>query len=438
MSNQYTAPELLMPAGDIEKLKYAFAYGADAVYAGVPMFSLRARENSFTLDSIAESISYAHSSGKRIYLTMNIYAHNSKINTFLDVFCRLADLGPDGFIMSDVGLIAKTLKLRPGTAIHLSTQANATNWTAVEFYRDLGLRRIILCRELSLKEIAVIHEKVPDIELEAFVHGAICVAYSGRCLISNYLNYRDANQGTCANSCRWQYRLMREKESITEVEQAQISGQTSYVPLTGGYCVTEAKRPGERFAIDEDEHGTYLMNSKDLCAIEILKEMRDAGVCSFKVEGRTKSVYYIATIARAYRRAIDDLAAGKPFNKANLRDVMSTSSRTLMTGFYLRRPQECGENFDDGDSLPLTHRFAGIVKEYDETNNLAWVETKGKIERGDVLEWITPTETVPATVQWLLDKDGLETNAVSGGLGCFISSPVGVNGVALLRKQIEQ
>ena len=358
LSNQH--PELLMPAGDLEKLKFAFAYGADAVYAGVPIFSLRARENGFNSETIAKGIEYAHSLGKRLYLTMNIYPHNNKIDGFLDSFCKMYDLNPDGFIMSDVGVIKKALELRPDAVIHLSTQANACNWATVEFWKNIGVKRIILSRELSIKEIAEIREHVPDIELEAFVHGAICISYSGRCLISNYLNFRDSNQGTCTNSCRWHYKLGLERKSIKDVENelARFDQDSYYSPLTADYYVKEEKREEERFPIDEDEHGTYLMNSKDLCAIEFLPELQNAGVCSFKVEGRTKSIYYLAITTRAYRRAIDDLINGKPFNKDNLLELYATSNRTLTCGFLARPPREYGENFCDGESLPLTHKFA--------------------------------------------------------------------------------
>ncbi len=434
---QSSHPELLLPAGDLQKLKFALAYGADAVYAGVPIFSLRARENGFTFQSLIEAIEICRAQGKRIYLTMNVFAHNAKVKRFLDTFCEMYDHAPGGFIMSDIGLIAQALKLRPQAVIHLSTQANVTNWTAVQFYRDLGLRRIILSRELSLKEISLIHNKVPDIELEAFVHGAVCIAYSGRCLISNYLNHRDANQGTCTNSCRWNYKLALEKGSLLALERsAQEEKENEYSSLAGSYYVTEPKRPEQRFAIDEDEHGTYLMNSKDLCAIELLKELNEAGVCSFKVEGRTKSVYYLAVIAKAYRKSLDDLSAGRPFNPANLREVMSTSSRTLMSGFYLKRPKEYGENREDGDSLALTHRFAGQVTSYDSTSNLAELKTKGKICLGDQVEWITPRGNVSAAVEMILNEKHESIQEISGGLSCFLSPPVLVDEFCLLRTKL--
>lgn len=417
-------PELLMPAGDFLKLQYALAYGADAVYAGVPLYSLRARENGFKNKRLLqEGIEYCRALGKKLYLTMNIYAHNSKIKGFLDFFAEMQDLGPDAFIMTDIGLIAQALKLRPNAVIHLSTQANVTNWTAVQFWKDLGVKRIILSRELSLKEIKEMSERVPGIELETFVHGAICIAYSGRCLISNYMNHRDANQGTCTNSCRWNYQLASEKGSLVAVEATEKVAEESYQPLRDTYYVREAKRTEEQFELDEDEHGTYMMNSKDLCAIELLKDLSDSGIVSFKVEGRTKSLYYLAMVTRAYRRAINDLIEGKPFNPDNLREVIATANRTLMTGFYLKRPNEYGENYSDGDCLNLTHCFAGYIQEYNPTTGMARIDCKNKISIGDTIEWVTPTDTIQQTISHIEKNDGTRMTDASGGIVCSIPAP---------------
>ena len=429
--------ELLMPAGSLEKLQFAFAYGADAVYAGAPFFSLRARENGFNKETLKEGISYAHALGKKIYITMNIFAHNNKVEGFLDSFLEMYELKPDAFIMSDVGLIKKALSLRPDVTIHLSTQANAVNWTDVEFWKELGVKRIILSRELSLTEIREIREKVAQIELEAFVHGAICISYSGRCLISNYLNHRDSNQGTCTNSCRWHYKLGLERASIRSVEdELAASSPTAYTPLAGSYYLKEQKREDEPFPIDEDEYGTYLMNSKDLCAIEFLQELQQAGVCSFKVEGRTKSIYYLAITTRAYRRAIDDLLQNKPFDKDNLLELFATSSRTFTTGFLARNPRGYGENFCDGESLPLTHKFAARVLEYDPNTEMALLDVRNKISLGDTLEWITPQESVAADLTEIIDKNGKPLSAASGGCYVRIKSPVNADKFTLLRKRL--
>lgn len=431
-------PELVMPAGDFEKLRFALAYGADAVYAGVPLYSLRARENGFSVDSLAEAISYTHQRGKKLYLTMNIFPHNSKLRGFWDSFKVLSELSPDAVIMSDIGLIRRAREQFPEIAIHLSTQANVTNWMTAACYRDFGVRRIILSRELSLKEITVFHEQVPEVELEAFVHGAICVAYSGRCLISNYLNHRDANQGTCTQSCRWLYRLSYARGSLQEVEKDFIPPEKAYQALSGKFHLTEVKRPGEQFELDEDEHGTYLMNSKDLCAIELLAELRRAGVSALKVEGRSKSLYYLAVIARAYRQALADLNDDHDFNKEVLREVMSTSSRTLMTGFLLKHPQLYGENRDDGDSLPLTHIFSGQVKSFDQQRGMALVIFRNKVSLDDTLQWFTPSKTISAPVQEIISTDGRELSSVSGGIEAFLRPPFAVDEFTLLRRPLSQ
>ncbi|MDR2337101.1 MAG: U32 family peptidase C-terminal domain-containing protein [Deltaproteobacteria bacterium] len=420
-----SSPELLMPAGNFEKMQVAFNYGADAVYAGVPIFSLRIRENEFNKERLIKALKYARQLGKKIYLTMNIYAHNSKVSKFLDSFCEMSELNPDAFIMVDPGLINECLKLRPQTIIHLSTQANVTNWTAVAFWRDCGIKRIILPRELSITEIAEIHQKVPDLELEAFVHGAICVAYSGRCLLSNYLTHRDANQGACANTCRWEYKLAVEEESLKDYElkrakeQLNSTANIPYHPLQANYYLNVYSAEEQRFLegrlnIDEDEHGTYLMNSKDLCAIELLKELQAAGVCSFKIEGRNKSTYYTGVVARAYRRAIDDMLVGKSFNKENLQDLIGTQNRTLMTGFLTKRPEEYGQNYTDGASTALTYRFAGIVRKVED--NIAWVEVKNKLELGDTLEWIFKNQTVTCKITFILNAKGETVIAAHGGI----------------------
>lgn len=440
MMEMSSAPELLAPAGNFSKLKFAIAYGADAVYAGVPVFSLRARENGFKRADVAAAIDYCHQRKRRIYLTMNIYAHNRKVDRFMEMFREMADLQPDGFIMTDPGLIHLALKSRPDTVIHLSTQANATNWATIQFWRNLGVRRIILPRELTLDEIAEIHEQVPDVELEAFVHGAICIAYSGRCLISNYLNYRDANQGTCTNSCRWQYQLAVEKGSLLEAEQL-LPEDDSYELLPDRYVLKEAAPPERRqsnahYRIDEDEYGTYIMNSKDLCAIELLPAMRKAGVCSFKIEGRNKSLYYAAVTTRAYRQAIDNMMAAKPFDRQLFMELASTSNRTFTTGFLRRNPKHLAINYDDGDSLPSTHRFAGVVTDYHPSTGLATVVVKNRLKIGDVVEWIQPQRTVRATIEKLLDEKGHEVTTAHGGLTYQCEAPFEPDEFTLLRQPL--
>ncbi len=436
IKNTVNLPELLLPAGDMEKLKAALAFGADAVYAGVPKYSLRTREIGFREETLKEAVDYTHKLGKKIYLVMNIYAHNLKVTGFLKELDRIAEINPDGLIMSDPGLISQALKRYPHIAVHLSTQANTTNWTTVKFWRDLGVKRIILSRELHLDEIADMHRHVPDIELEAFVHGAICIAYSGRCLISNYLNHRDANQGTCTNSCRWEYKLAYDKGSILDVEKEQIPFEKT-ISIPDGFSLTEPKRHDEKMPVFEDEHGTYLMNSRDLCAVELLPDLVKAGVVSFKVEGRTKSAYYAAMTARSYRRAINDMADGKPFNPENLRDLMALSSRTYTTGFYTRNPRQFGENFGDGYSAGHTHRVTGILKSYDEKTGMGEFEIKNRMNIGMELELITPDNKMNFTLQTMKNLHGVDVHEAHGGAGnMYILMPCNPGGHAFLRQKI--
>ncbi len=431
--------ELLIPAGDFEKLKYAFAFGADAVYAGIPLFSLRTREIGFTSANISKAIEYTHKLGKKIYLVMNIYAHNIKVKPFLNELEKIVKMKPDGIIMVDPGLINIALKKFPNLVIHLSTQANTTNWTSVKFWRDLGIKRIILTRELSLKEITEIHKQVPDIELEAFVHGSICIAYSGRCLISNYLNHRDANQGTCTNSCRWEYKLGYDKSSLLKVENQQKPySMENYISPPDGFYVKEQKRVNDKFPILEDEYGTYLMNSKDLCSIELIPDLIKAGVMSLKIEGRTKSVYYAAMVSRAYRKAIDNYYNNKKFDPENLKDLMALSSRTYTTGFYTRNPRQYGENFEDGYSASETHKVVGIIRNYNSKNGLAEVEIKNRININDKLEIITPNKKELIKVKEIVNKKDISVKAAHGGAeNVFITLENDPGKFAFLRSKIE-
>tara|TARA_B100000959_G_scaffold208098_1_gene218517 strand:+ start:243 stop:1592 length:1350 start_codon:yes stop_codon:yes gene_type:complete len=434
--------ELLSPAGNFSKLRYALAYGADATYAGIPKFSLRTRENDFREDTLREGIKYSHNLGRKIYLTLNIFAHNTKINSFLKELEKVVQWEPDGLIMADPGLINIALKEYPNMPIHLSTQANTTNWTTVNFWKDLGVERIILSRELRLKEIEEIHNKVPDIELESFVHGAICIAYSGRCLISNYMNHRDANQGTCANSCRWDYDLRKSTpNSLIENEKNEHSkiDINGYTALDDDFYVIEEHRPDEQYPISEDKNGTYLFNAKDLCAIELLDKIQNAGVCSFKIEGRTKSEYYAAMCTRSYRLAIDDMSKGKPFNQQNLKDMLSLSNRSYTTGFYTRNPREFGENFTDGRSKETTHKAVGTLVEYDKSRGLLSFECKNRLTLGTKIEIISPNEIKTITLSELRNEKDVSVEICHGGSGRF-SIPYGDDPgeFAIIRRPIYQ
>jgi len=389
-----------MPAGNMEKLKFAFAYGADAVYVGAPMFSLRARTNSFTLQSLEEAVQYVRGldSDKKIYFTANIYAHNLKIKPFMAQFKKMVDMKPDAFIMADPGLINLVRKEFPDIEIHLSVQANNTNWAQAEFWHDLGIKRIILSREISIKEMKEIHEKVPDLELEAFVHGAICMAYSGRCLISNYLSFRDPNQGTCAHSCRWEYKVF--KDDRTEEELETITGRPEdYEELTGNFYLDEKERPGEMMEIDEDEYGTYLMNSRDLCAIDYIQDLADAGIISFKVEGRNKTVNYLASVGLAYQEAIRKVENGEEYDSEKLsEEIFGIANRGYIPGFLAGNPNSNAQFYERNGSFG-TKAFLGILREYNEKEKLVRVEVKNNFSLGDTIEIVSPSGLQEAKVE---------------------------------------
>jgi peptidase U32 len=393
--------ELLMPAGNLEKLKYAIAYGADAVYAGVPMFSLRARENQFSWDTLAEGVEYCHSRGKKIYFTANIYAHNVKIGPFMKAFEKMQALKPDAYIMSDPGLINLVRKNFPDAEIHLSVQANNTNWAQVEFWKEIGIKRIILSRELSLREVKEIHEKCPDMELEFFVHGAICMAYSGRCLLSNYFSHRDPNQGTCSHSCRWEYKVFKKDASPEELYDS-TGRPEDYQELTGEFYLEEMERPGEKLPIDEDEYGTYIMNSRDMCLVSYMQELADAGIVSFKVEGRSKTVNYLAGVGRAYRPALDAVEKGESYDIAALSDeVFAISNRGYTPGFLVGNPGEKAIYFEKNKDLHEEDPI-GIVKGYDEKRKMARIEVKNRIDLGEPLVLISPSQRVNYTLNSII------------------------------------
>ena len=405
--------ELVMPAGTLEKLQFACAYGADAVYAGMPKFSLRARTNSFTEADLAEGIRYAHERGVKVYLTLNIFARNRRIEEALAALRALLPLQPDAVILSDPGLVMLIRREHPGLELHLSTQANTMNWAAAQFWQAQGIRRVILPRELSIPEIAEIHARAPEIELEAFAHGAMCVAYSGRCLLSSYLTHRDANLGVCANACRWQYRLREER---------------------GAYALEEAERPGEFFPIEEDEHGAYILNSKDLCAIEYLRQLDEAGVTAFKIEGRTKSVYYLAHVGRAYRRGIDAMRRGQPPDAQTFEDIAATASREMMPGFLIDLPDEARQNYARGFSAYSKYQFGGVAREYLSEKRLVKVDVRNRLAVGMMLEFISPEGDVRQELRAMFALDGSPiTEAHGGGTRVLIAVEQAIPPFALLR-----
>lgn len=356
-------PELLAPAGDLEKLKMAIIYGADAVYLGGEQFGLRKGSKNFTLEQIDEGVKFAHSRGKKVYVTMNIIPHNEDLIGLEDYVKELYDLNVDGVIVSDPGAFSVIRRTVPDMPIHLSTQASVTNYETIMFWYNLGIRRIVLARELSLKEIKEIIQKAPkDLEIETFVHGSMCISYSGRCLLSNYMTGRDANRGDCAQSCRWKYYLMEEK------------------------------RPGEYFPVFEDEKGTFIMNSKDLCMIEHIPDLVEAGIKSFKIEGRVKSSYYVATVVRSYRMAIDAYLndpKAYTFKKEWLDEIKKASHRDFTTGFYFNTPTAEDQVYTSSSYI-RGYDYVGLILDYDEESKIATVEQRNRIFKGDKIEVFGP------------------------------------------------
>ncbi len=403
-------PELLLPAGSLEKMRAAYDFGADAVYAGQPRYSLRARNNEFRLEQLQQGIQEAHARGKKLYVTSNLIAHNDKVRTYLRDIEPVVAMKPDGIIMADPGLIMMVREKWPEVPIHLSVQANTTNFATVKFWQKMGVQRIILSRELSLDEIEKVRQECPDMELEVFVHGALCIAYSGRCLLSGYFNRRDPNQGTCTNACRWEYNTYQGTQSSDtgEVIPIKLEGDFNFAkeqedaekafsacgdgkrhPAADQvYLIEEAGRPGELMPIMEDEHGTYIMNSKDLRAVEHVERLAKIGVDSLKVEGRTKSLYYVARVAQVYRQAIDDAAAGRPFNPDLLLQLEGMANRGYTGGLLERRPAQDYQNYIVGHSQFQRSQFVAEVRGIDD--GWAEVEVKNKFSVGDTIEVIHP------------------------------------------------
>lgn len=416
-------PELLMPAGSLDKLRVALSYGADAVYAGVPFFSLRARENEFNEEALQTGISEARAMGKKLYLTANIFARNLKLKSFQENLSRWAALKPDALIMSDPGLIMMARESFPEIPIHLSVQANCMNWQAVKFWQKLGVTRIILSRELRLEEVKEIRQRVPDIELEAFVHGSVCIAYSGRCLMSHYMSYRDANQGVCDNSCRYSFKV--------------FSNQPGSEGQQPDFYLKDMRHPDSEalYRIDEDEHGTHLMNAKDLCLVEHLKELHEAGICSFKVEGRTKSIYYAAMISRIYKQAIDDMMAGKKFDPSLKMELQKLSNRDYFTGFMVGTQTSDSINYDPGvrghQSL-----FVGITTEASSADGTVGFEAKGQMSIGEEIEVITPERSYFAKIKNLIKPNGEVCDKVHPGFGlCRVQLSEKVPSMAMLSRR---
>ena len=429
------APELLLPAGSLDKMRAAYDFGADAVYAGQPRYSLRARNNEFRLEQIGQGIAEAHARGKKFFLTSNLIAHNDKVRTYIRDIEPIIAMKPDAMIMADPGLIMMVKEKWPEQEIHLSVQANTTNHATVKFWQKMGVSRIILSRELSLDEIEKIRQECPDMELEVFVHGALCIAYSGRCLLSGYFNRRDPNQGTCTNACRWDYKthdaavdpntgeaLGQTMENGFNFEDAKNDLDNQFTSTCGDqqrhpkadaiYLLEEKGRPGEMMPIMEDEHGTYIMNSKDLRAVEHVERLTKIGVDSLKIEGRTKSLYYVARTAQTYRRAIDDAVAGRPFNPNLITELEGLANRGYTGGLLERRPANDYQNYETGHSVLQRSHFVGAVRGY--ADGMAEIETMNRFAVGDTIEVIHPQGNRQIKLEKMFNLEGQPVEVAQG------------------------
>lgn len=351
--------ELLAPAGNVEKLKTAIHYGADAVFLGGKMFNLRAGSNNFSDEELEECVQYAHERGKRVYVTLNIIPHNEELEQLPDYVKFLEKIGVDAVIVADLGVF-QIVKENTNLAISVSTQASNTNWRSVKMWKDMGAKRVVLAREISLENIMEIRQKVPDIELEVFVHGAMCMSVSGRCLLSNYMTGRDANRGDCAQSCRWKY------------------------------SVVEETRPGEYMPVYEDERGTYIFSSKDLCTIEFIDKILELGVDSLKIEGRMKGIFYVANVVKVYRDALDSFYSGNyEYNPKWKEELKATSNRSYTDGFYKGNPGVEGQNYNNRNSYSQTHQLVAKVEEKISENEYI-LAIRNRLFVGETLEVISP------------------------------------------------
>jgi U32 family peptidase len=406
-----TKPELLSPAGTLRNARYAFAYGADAVYAGLPRYSLRVRNNDFLEQNLALGITEAHALGRRFYLACNVMPHGAKLKTFIQDLQPVIAMGPDALIMSDPGLILMVRETWPEIPIHLSVQANTVNAETVRFWQLQGLTRVILSRELSLDEVEEIRQACPEMELEVFVHGALCIAYSGRCLLSGYFNHRDANQGTCTNSCRWDYKLSQPVAAPV----AGPGGVSRHPAADDIYYLEEPNRPGEQMPVFEDEHGTYIMNSRDLRAVEHVARLVDIGVDCLKIEGRTKSHYYTARTTQVYRQAINDAVTGRPFRAELMADLEGLANRGYTDGFYQRHESQELQNYRYGSSQTERQQFVAEVSGIDQATGWVQLDVKNKFRVGDRLELMTPVGNRDFVLDRMEDLQGNHMQEAPGG-----------------------
>ena len=412
-TNKRPAIELLAPAGDMEKLKTAVCYGADAVYFGGEMFSLRAGAGNLSVPEIREAMDFLHARGARGYMTINIYPHNEHLNLLRNYLMEIKDIPVDAFLVSDPGVMTILKEIIPDAEIHLSTQANTTNYMTARFWASMGVKRIVTAREMSLKEIREMRDQLPDeVEIESFVHGAMCISYSGRCLMSNFMTGRDANMGACTHPCRWKY------------------------------SIVEEKRPGEYYPIEEDSHGSYIMNSRDLCMLDGIPDLAAAGVSSLKIEGRMKSAYYVATVVSAYRTALDHYLADPDnyqYDPAWFTELCKASHREFTHGFYYNKPSAEDQNYQSSDYI-REYSFIGMVKGVEPETGFALVEQRNKFSIGDEIEIFGPG--VPFTKEVITEMYNQEGEPVESAphpqqiIKLKLSTPVKENYILRMKKQI--
>ena len=412
-TNKRPAIELLAPAGDMEKLKTAVYYGADAVYFGGEMFSLRAGAGNLSVPEIREAMDFLHARGARGYMTIKIYPHNEHLNLLRNYLMEIKDIPVDAFLVSDPGVMTILKEIIPDAEIHLSTQANTTNYMTARFWASMGVKRIVTAREMSLKEIREMRDQLPDeVEIESFVHGAMCISYSGRCLMSNFMTGRDANMGACTHPCRWKY------------------------------SIVEEKRPGEYYPIEEDSHGSYIMNSRDLCMMDGIPDLAAAGVSSLKIEGRMKSAYYVATVVSAYRTALDHYLADPDnyqYDPAWFTELCKASHREFTHGFYYNKPSAEDQNYQSSDYI-REYSFVGMVKGVEPETGFALVEQRNKFSIGDEIEIFGPG--VPFTKEVITEMYNQEGEPVESAphpqqiIKLKLSTPVKENYILRMKKQI--
>ena len=448
MTTPLRAPELLLPAGTLDRMRAAYDFGADAVYAGQPRYSLRARNNEFKLEQLKQGIEEAHARGRKFFVTSNLIAHNDKVRTYLRDIEPVVAMKPDAIIMADPGLIMQVKERWPEVAVHLSVQANTTNAAAVKFWQRAGVSRVILSRELSLDEVAAIRQECPDMELEVFVHGALCIAYSGRCYLSGYFNRRDPNQGTCTNACRWEYHThAADTDPNTGDAVARAPGTVAGGCGHGAGQATPMQWLGteanpaddhtEAWGDADDAYGlptTHIMNSRDLRAVEHVARLTAIGIDSLKIEGRTKSRYYVARTAQVYRRAIDDAVAGRPFNSELLYELEGLASRGYTAGLLQPQHMDQYQNYITGYSISERSQFVAEVLGQDGAQALGldanWVlvETKNRFAVGDMLEWVHPAGNRIFQLDAMRNTDGQPVAVAQGNpVRVWMPLPVGVS-----------